>query len=421
MAPYAPIHRLTFWALLIIFRIVLDFSYIHFLNPIYSYDGYILDIKPMNYISSWLIYIPSFYIIRDRLKKPSHYFFLTAVLSVYAPLTSYYALTGFNVYPVAINLLTFFFIYLLTNSSLIKPIKVDPSKGGIKFSFSVSIISIITLIFWYIISGAVNYFNLDFTKVYEYRSLSSEVANIGFMSYFNGWVYSVFIFYAIAYTLLTKKYYLTFVLVLIQIFFYGVSAHKTVFFTPFIILSLWWYFRKYSSVLLMVISFSTILLTGTLLYVYNNEINFGSMFIRRVFFVPAKLTYAYIDFFQENEYILWSNSVLSWLVDYPYDDRMTKIVANSFGSEASANNGFIASGFAHFGVIGIIIYSYIIAFFLKNIDHLLKFSVPLWFILCLIVTPMRSFLISSDLPTSLLTHGFLIAFILLILSKKTQS
>jgi len=412
-------HNILFWFFLIAFRFILDYSYISFVIPVYAYEGYVLDYKVINYITSWLLYIPSFYLVRDRLLKPSDYFFLTAVLAVYAPLTSYYALTGYSVYPLLLNLLSFFSIYLLINTQLVKVIKFNPYKGGRKFSFSISLISIVILIFWYIISGAVNYFNLDFSKVYDYRALSSEVANVGIMSYFNGWVYNVFIVFAIAYSLMHKKYYITLGLVLVQVFFFGVSAHKTVFFTPIIVLSLWWYFRKYSSVLFMVISFSSILLLAVALYRYQNNIFFGSLFIRRVFFVPAKLTYEYIAFFQEFKFIYWSNSVLDWLFDYPYDDRMTKIVAYANGSNASANNGYIASGFAHFGVFGIVIYSYIIAFLLKNIDNLPRYGVPLWFVLCLIVTPMRSFLISSDLPTGLLTHGFLLAFLLLLLSKNS--
>ena len=410
-------HTFTFLLLLIIFRIILDFSYINFVIPVYTYEGYKLDIQPINYLLSWCLYIPSFYIVRDKLVKPSDYFFMTALLSVYAPLTSYYALSGLGVYPVVASLISFYMIFLLINTKLVRVIKFSTYRAGVKFSFLVSLISVFILILWYIVSGAVNYFNLDFTKVYEYRELSSEVATVGFMGYFNGWVYNVFIVYAIAYTLLYKKFYITFILIVIQVFFYGVSAHKAVLFTPIVVLSIWWYFRKYSSLLFMVISFSMILLLSLLIYFYENDTLTGSLFIRRVFFVPARLTYEYFDFFEKYQHIYWSNSVLSWLIDYPYSDRMTKIVSYENGSEASANNGYIASGFAHFGILGILIYSYIIAFFLKNIDYLLKFNVPIWFILCLIVTPMRSFLISSDLPTGLLTHGFILSFILLILTK----
>ena len=168
----------------------------------------------------------------------------------------------------------------------------------------------------------------------------------------------------------------------------------------------------------MVVSFGFLVTVSVFLYFYNNNIMFGSMFNRRVFFVPAKLTFDYFSFFEKNPKVFWSNSVLSWLFDYPYPDRITKMIGYDNDSDASANNGYISSGFSHAGILGVIIYSYMIALLLKNIDYFSKFNIPLWFILCLIVTPMRSFLISSDLLTGLLTHGFLIAFILLLISRK---
>lgn len=412
------IHTFLFYMFLIIFRLALDFSYFYFVHPVFAYEGYSLDFNWFNYILSWVFYIVSFFLVRDSIVLPSDYFFISAVLAIVAPLTSYFGLNDFSYSPVLLTLASFFAIWFLLRTNLVKPVNFKIYNGGGKFAFNLSVVCIFILIFWYILSGAVFYFNLDFSKVYEYRGLSSELASVGPMAYFNGWVYNVFIVYAMAYSLLHKKYYLTILFVIIQIFFYGVSAHKTVFFTPLLVLSIWWYFRRFRSVMFMVISFSFLVILSVFLYFYNNNIMFGSMFNRRVFFVPAKLTFDYFSFFENNPKVFWSNSVLSWIVDYPYNDRITKIIGYENDTEASANNGYISSGFSHAGMLGIFIYSYIIAFLLKNIDFFGKFNIPLWFILCLIVTPMRSFLISSDLFTGLLTHGFLIAFLLLLISRK---
>lgn len=412
------IHTFLFYMFLIIFRLVLDYSYFNFVHPVFSYEGYSLNFNWFNYAASWFFYIASFFLVRDRILVPSDYFFISAVLAIVAPLTSYFGLNDFSYFPVLLTLVSFFTIWFLLKTSLVKPLNFKIYDKGGKLAFNLSVVSVFILIFWYVLSGAAFYFNLDFSKVYEYRAVSSKLASVGPMAYFNGWVYNVFIVYAMAYTLLHKKYYLTAMFVIIQIFFYGVSAHKTVFFTPFLVLSIWWYFRRFRSVMFMVVSFGFLVTVSVFLYFYNNNIMFGSMFNRRVFFVPAKLTFDYFSFFEKNPKVFWSNSVLSWLFDYPYPDRVTKMIGYDNDSDASANNGYISSGFSHAGILGVIIYSYMIAFLLKNIDYFAKFNIPLWFILCLIVTPMRSFLISSDLLTGLLTHGFLIAFILLLISRK---
>ena len=251
-------NKIFFWILLVVYRFVLDFSYISFVVPNFSYEGYVLNFNLGVYLLSWILFVPGIILAKDRLIKPSDYFFVTAILAVYAPLTSYYALTGFDPYPVLITIFSFYLIFIFDKLNFVKPLKLKSIKNGGDSAFIISMICIVVLIFWYILSGAVGYFNLDFSKVYDYRKLSSELANVGPMSYFNGWVYNVFIVYAMAYTLLKKKYYITFLLVLIQIFFYGVSAHKTVFFTPFLVLSIWWYFRRFSSVAFMVLTSSLI-------------------------------------------------------------------------------------------------------------------------------------------------------------------
>jgi len=250
------LHIFVFYIFLIFFRLTLDFSYTLFIYPVFSYEGYSLNFNGFNYALSWFFYLASFFLVKDRIRVPSDYFFISAILAVFSPLTSYFGLNEFSYYPVLYTLISFFIIWVLLRTSLVKPIKFQIYSSGNKLAFNISVISVFILIFWYILSGAVNYFNLDFSKVYEYRSLSSELASVGPMAYFNGWVYNVFIVYAMAYTLLHKKYYLTILFVVIQIFFYGVSAHKTVFFTPFLVLSIWWYFRKFQSVMFMVISFS---------------------------------------------------------------------------------------------------------------------------------------------------------------------
>lgn len=57
-----------------------------------------------------------------------------------------------------------------------------------------------------------------------------------------------------------------------------------------------------------------------------------SMFIRRVFFVPGKLSYDYFDFFAENHFIYWSNSFLSHFIEYPYSLPLAELIGNYEGT-----------------------------------------------------------------------------------------
>ena len=86
------------------------------------------------------------------------------------------------------------------------------------------------------------------------------------------------------------------------------------------------------------------------------------------------------------------------------------------GGGASANNGFVSSGYAQAGMFGVFLYTVIIGWLLKCIDFLsTKSRYPLWFSLILVVNPLKTLMLSSDLFTTLLTHGLLISIMLLML------
>lgn len=403
--------------LLLFFRFLLDISYIVFVSPYFQYMGFDYDLNKYNYIISWVFTLISILLVKEEINKPSDYFFMTAVIAVLIPLTSFFGLANKELLPALISIVSVFFIYVILRTNLVKPFYFKKFANGQMAAFSLSIIFIFILIFWYVVSGAINYINFDFTKVYEYRSKSADLAAIGPMAYVNGWVYNVFIVYYLSYCLLNKKYNLFFLGFLIQIFFYGVSGHKSVFFTPIIVLGIWWYFKRYNSLLFMIVFFN-ILIVVSLFFLYLGNIEFPSMFIRRLFFVPAKLFYDYIDFFSQNPKVYWSNSILSFFFDYPYNDKFSIIIGEANESGSNANNGYLSSGFANWGYWGIFLYSIIISFILKNIDYYAKHGLPLWFVLALVIVPLRAFLVSSDLFTTILTHGLLVAMFLLILSRK---
>ncbi|WP_180072932.1 O-antigen polymerase [Acinetobacter sp. YH12075] len=403
--------------LLLAFRFLLDLTYIVFISEYFRYSGFYYDFNKYTYLLSWFFTFISIFLVREKIDKPSDYFFLTVVVFVLIPLTSYFGLADRELMPLLISVLSVYFIYIILNTRLVKPVNFKKINNGHRFAFFVSIVFVVILIFWYILSGAIKYMNFDFTRVYEFRSKSAELAAIGPMAYLNGWVYNVFIVYYLSYCLLNKKYNLFLLGFLIQIFFYGVSGHKSVFFTPFLVLGIWWYFSKYKSIIFMIVFFNFLLIVGFVFLSFDN-IEFSSMFVRRLFFVPAKLYYDYIDFFSVNPKVYWSNSFLSFFFDYPYAVKFSMMVGEANDTGSNANNGYMSSGYANWGYYGIFFYSIIISFILKNIDYYAKSNLPLWFVLALVIVPLRAFIVSSDLFTTILTHGLLVAMILLVISRK---
>jgi hypothetical protein len=92
---------------------------------------------------------------------------------------------------------------------------------------------------------------------------------------------------------------------------------------------------------------------------------------------------------------------------------MSHVIGTYLGHpDLGANTGFIASGYAHFGIIGVAIYTVIATIILNFINAISK-KINLYFLLAIILIPMQTLFISSDMFTVLLTHGLLIAILVL--------
>lgn len=415
--------KFVFYFLSIIYRIVLDFSYITYISPNFSYDGFHYNFNYLNYILSWLLTIILIFATPRLLSNISDYFLCTFTFNIIIPILCMFGLNyDLSIYPVIVNLIIYFLLYFGLKVSFIgMKIKYPYVKNGESIFEKLCIAMIVYLIIWYIVSGSINNFNLDLLKVYEFRDLNAELTNLGVLAYINTWVLNVFNLALISYMLLKKKYIYFFILCLVQIFFFGISAHKSVLFTPLVILSIYLYLSRTRSLATLPLAFSSLILICMALYIFNDDIVSASIFVRRLFFVPSQLTFVYFDFFSNNPYAYWTDS-FSVLGNPVYPKGVSLSIGNYLGSEdLSANNGFISSGYAQAGIIGIAVYSFFILFILKTVNQLSKDINFLWFTLCIVITPFRALLVSSDLLTVLLTHGLIIAMLLLLLLRKSEN
>ena len=411
---------LIFIFLIFIFRILLEVSYNTVVSKFYYYAGFKINFSLANYSFSWVIYFINALILKDRLYKASDYFFITAVLAVTAPVCVLY---GYDyqrsIYPVLVTVITFIFIYFITNTKLISFKKLPTIEYGMNLVVIFSFIFVSSLVVWYYISGVT--FNFNLKKVYEFRADNYEISAFGILGYTNNWTYKVFNMVLFSLALLKKRYLLAILFFILQIYFFGASANKGVLFTPLLIFIIWYYFRKTNSLAVVPFIFASVIALTIIIYYTFDSILFTSYFSRRVFFVPAHLLFTYFDYFSEFPHIYWSNSVLSTFSTYPYDASVAKVIGRYLGSDdMAANNGFVSTGYAHADLFGVFIYAIIIGLILRFIDDITNDLLPVWLTVALTVVPFRKLIISSDLLTTLLTHGFIVTIVIVffIRSKK---
>lgn len=415
--------RVLFLVLCLLFRGMLDISYILFVNPNYAYLGFVSDFLIFSYLFSWLIYIFCLTMTPHLLNRVSDYFVASFLLTIVGPLSSLVGLTNSGFYPLVVTATSLLFFSIFQYGGFFSKFMPLPRivslKEGRTISIFISSTAVFFLVFWYFYSGAFRYFNLNILKVYDFRDASAELASVGLFAYFNNWVFGVFSIFLISYSLFKRRYLIFIFLFFVQVFFFGVSNHKSVLFYPIMIFSLWFYFTRTRAISVMPLGFIFILFSCLLFYFAFDHVIAGSLFIRRVFFVPAKLTLDYFAFFSINESVLWSNSILSKFIEYPYELSVSKLIGEYNGTNSAANNGFISSGYAHAQLLGVVAYSFIFAYFLKLLDAVvIKSDVPIWLALCMTIVPLRAALISSDLFTTMLTHGLALSLFLVFLFRK---
>lgn len=418
--------RLFFLFGCVLFRIALDFSYVFFVNPVFSYAGFNYDLSIGGYCLSWLAYILCLTVTPHLLSRVSDYFLVSFLLAIMAPLSSITGLANTELIPLLVTASVFLFFRAFQHQSIFSTVMPVPHfiklSEGRTISLTIAFISVFGLIFWYFYSGAFHYFNLDISKVYQFREASAELSSVGFFAYFNSWVYKVFSIFLMCFFLLKKNFFLLLLFFCIQVFFFGVSAHKAVLFYPVMVFSIWFYFRRTRALSLMPLCFIFIIIFCLFLYLFFDYTLLGSLFVRRVFFVPAQLTLDYFGFFSINDFVWWSNSIFGIFIDYPYSMPVSEVIGQYNGSGASANNGFISSGYGHAGLLGVALYSFIFAYFLKVLDSaVLRSDVPVWLALCMTIVPLRTALVSSDLFTTMLTHGLALSLFMVLLFRRSPN
>ncbi len=402
-----------------IFRGFLDVSYAFIISPSFYYTGLNYDFNINRYLISWILFIISSFFVSKLLLKVSDFVIASSVFFVLAPLTSLYGLDFDRpLEPVIVSILSIWMVRSIVKSRSIF-FKFPIIKNGYYVSLILSILSVSYLTVVFLISGAE--LNFDLSKVYEFRSKNAALTETGFHAYINMWVFKVFNIYILAYFLLKRKFSLVILFSIIQIFFFAISANKGILFYPVILFSIWFFFKDTASMFVLPAALALVIILSLFSYYFLDDSMLSSMLSRRVFFIPAHLTFTYFDFFTNNPHVFWSDSVLSYFSIYPYDRSIAKVIGAYMGyEEMSANNGYISSGFAHANFLGVFIYSLIFGFLLKFIDAVSYKNVPLWFGISIVIVPLRQLLVASDFPVVLFTHGLIISIILLYLSRSKK-
>jgi len=379
--------------------------------------GFTLDFNLVKYIQGWIVYIILFALL-NRHKK--HVLYMTLLISFLLLIVPTITLYAFKNEPSE-----FFFSMMIPYAGMLlaittKRIHILYFPYGQKIAIGLSVLVVFIVFMHYLMTTGIGHINFDFNKVYELRSEFGKTSSAGIFGYLNSWATKVFTIFLMSIALLRKKYFFVLILGTVQILLFGLSGHKVILFSLILIVGLYFFDKaKHYSTIIIYSILGTISLILIYFYITQN-LTLPSFLIRRTFFIPSDLNYVYLDYFSTHDYLYWSNSILKNIFNYPYDVAPVFLIGEYLGhTKMAANTGIFGSGYMHLGIIGIIIYMFILTLLINFVQQFNK--LPVWFINAIVLMPFLTLFISSDLLTTLLTHGLLIAIIILYLYSTPQT
>ena len=400
---------------LLLYRIFLDIVYKEQICRYFGYSGFKFKFNLGLLFISWLLLFLAFPIIKKCVSDDcfSSVIMLFLVYLSYIPFTTMIAFQNFDISYVISNVLYWMvvFIFFLFSPKATNYITLKTNRND-EILFIIEIFFILLVIYIsYKFTGF--RFTISLSNVYQYRSEMAQASLPTLLRYFYSSSKTILPI-LLLYSLKKNDILNVFFIVIIQILNFSINGAKTVLFSTFLAIILYYIYNSFY--LRLVPFFLTILCILSLLEtILFRTINIMSYVIRRVLFLPNLISSYYFDFFTKNEPDFFRQGFLRFFgIKSPYDEIDHLIGEVYFGNKAmGANNGLISDAITNFGIIGIIIMPILLIIILRLID---KCAYGIDKKLYIVLSVLYAFMIiSSFITTILLTHGLLFMAIILLL------
>lgn len=405
--------------LILLYRGIVDAIYALHIATNYAYAGFVLDVDILRATYSYLLLVICFYFLKTNTNQTFNPILYVIFLILIIPIQTYYAYSGQNTQ--YFTAMMMFYLLCIGFSNFKIRFDALTLEYGKSFCLSLLVLSVIYMLFSFgVRHGGLLNFNLDLLKVYEFRESSSAIYYTGVNAYLYNWIPKIVVPFLIGYSIYSRQYFFTLVLVAVQVVFFGLTSHKIILFIPVLILFFYWIsstrFNSIYIAISAVISMSLIFVMAN----FSDDLLLSSLVFRRALFVPAFLDFTYYEFFSNNQLVLLSNSIFSKVIAYPYTMQVSHVIGGALGQEGMwANTGVLATSFMHFGYPGILIFSLMTGLLMSFIDELAK-KVQTWIAQTILAVPTINLFVSSDFFTTLLTHGLLLSILILWLMSSTD-
>ncbi len=400
----------VFVALMIIYRLLLDYAYINTIAPYFGYaqltyepEIYSQTISMVSFVIGTAFVLPYRKMQGVFTPQIMMFFYLLA----FVPMTSFWACKRQEM-DFMITCLIFWFLFFIAmrfikGIDLTRYIEYNPKWIDI-------IVVIMSLVILFI-SGYYTHFriHLSLADVYDLRHEARDYNIPKILNYI--WIASKNVLpLALIYYLDNKRKLMVCIVIFICLLNFSIAGLKTTLFNMFICIALYYCGKKEMSKLL---PYAFILLVTIVIVEYlNTDFSYISvLLLRRGFYIPNLLDQFYFDYIVNSSplYFQTPKVDISFIIgDYYFNNE-----------EMRANNGLFSDAMVNLGYLGVIIFPLLYAYLFKTCERSFKYANrnQSLFTAFLVMHTLRS----SFLTTSLLTHGvFLLLLSMMFMSKPTQ-
>lgn len=411
---------LTQIVLTLLYRLALDVVYLLSLSPLYAYSGFTTDFSLLRYTTSLLallVFVP--FIVRLLHHRTSSSILITFLNYLYfIPLTSYCGCKESDVQYLIIALLYWMFLFLFQFKI---PVLQLTSISDKCMNPLIKLLTVGSVAFVFFISGKYTgfRFTLNFLDVYGIRAEAATYALPTLFSYGLSMM-SIVLAILLLHWLIRKNYAVVGILCITYLFLFSIAAHKSIFFFLFLTLGSYLLYRKW---MLRWLPGFFFLVAGAGLIEHKLIGTFYiiSLFLRRMMYIPVDLGNRYLQFFTENTISLFEDSIMGkFSFDGMYSTSIARLLGEFAGqSTNNANNGLLGDMFANLPIEwGILLMPFLLILCFRLLDFFAA-NISEKYLLPVCVFFANGFM-NGSWSTVLLSHGFLIACLLLYIFPKEE-
>ncbi|MGI6440566.1 MAG: hypothetical protein ACOX00_01340 [Peptoniphilaceae bacterium] len=411
--------KTRFFILTIVFRLLMDFSYVTYISQIWDYMGFFLVPNGVKILVSYLFLILfTLFLSQYRQEKFSHFLLILLFYSVYLPIGSIYGLqdmstTFFAIATLSFVLLTYFLIVLTTD----KEPKIVPPET--RFTSRLMPLLHLLSIYVFLAMTLQNTDNInpmilfDLDAVYAVRERVSY--GLG-MSYFFGWQTKVINPFLIGVYYHNKNRKMLVLYLALQLWLYLVTGHKQVLFLIFVVFVIM-RFSKWLKDLpgLMAWGFTGLMLLSNIELAFRTRSFVIDYFIRRVLFLPALISNYYYNFFSEHGFQYWSYSIVGRILQMPKDFPVEPpyLIGQLFFGNPKTNavNSYLGTDYMNGGVFGVLFATVLIIITFRLIDRYAE-RIGRDIVLITLIGPVYT-LWNTGILTAFLTGGLFFTLVVL--------